>query len=537
MKKLISTIAVFIFASLTNTAFAQCPGGWVRQGGCAYSFDRALATVVDNTGNVYVAGQYSDTAFFSSATLISSSYEDIFLAKYDPNGNLIWIKSAGGYNIDSPSSLAVDTSNSVYMTGVNFGTAVFDTITLNNFSGYPNAFVAKYDSAGNVQWAKSIGSSDWDQGEGIAVRNNNIYITGSFSLSVTIGSTTLTSLGQRDFYLVKMDLDGNFIWARSGGSNQIDLGRRLAVDNLGNIFVTGAFFEDMTISTATLINQGYYDVFLAKYDSSGNFLWATSAGSWGDDYCSGLALDSSSNVYISLAITSGCVFGAITINTYGDKDIALAKYDSGGTVLWVKNAGGTSGDGGGGVAVGTSNKIYQTGRFSGNATFGMITLNLPWSDYIFLAEYDSSGDVNYVKHAGGYYSDEGIDVACSANNVFVCGEFSGTTSFDSNTLSADTMGGNAFIWKACSGPVGMDESVETSEITIYPNPFTNVLQIDSRNNQPVEIILWDIASRIIIREYFITTISLSTTELSNGMYVYEIRGKDGVIDRGKVVKE
>ncbi len=538
MKRLVkSTAAIIIFQLFLNDANAQCPGGWAKQGGSPSNYDRATATAIDNSGNVYVAGQFTDTAVFSGIPIISSSSEDIFIAKYDANGNLIWIKSAGGFNTDSPSALAVDNNNNVYTTGVNFGTAVFDTITLNNFSGFPNAFVAKYDSAGNVQWAKTIGNTDWDAGAGIAVRNNNLFISGTFSVSVVLGSTTLTSLGLQDSYLAKMDLNGNYLWARSAGSSQNDGGVSLAVDGAGNIFATGRFFDDMTIGTATLVNQGYYDIFLAKYDNAGSILWAKSAGGYLDDFVSGLALDSGSNIYVSMGASTACMFGTITVNTYGDKDIMLAKYDSSGNVIWVKKAGGVNRDIGGGVVVGSNNKIYQTGSFNGNATFGTVTLTLPGNDYIFLAEYDSSGNVNFVKHAGYSQYDYGNGVAYANTNVYVCGTFSGTTSFDSNTLTADTNGGNAFIWKACNGLVGINEPSEFFNNILYPNPFTDKLNVDARNNQSMEIILRDIASRKVQQQKFTNSVSLNTEQLAKGIYIYEVSNKNGVIKKGKVVKE
>ncbi|HYV55461.1 MAG TPA: T9SS type A sorting domain-containing protein [Chitinophagaceae bacterium] len=537
MKRLFKSIsAVIIFQSFLNTLNAQCPGGWVNQGGSANDYDRANITVNDNSGNVYVSGQYTDTAVFSSDTIISSSYEDIFLAKYDANGNLTWIKSVGGYNIDFSSSLAIDNNNNIYMTGVNYGTAVFDTITLNNFSG-PNAFVAKFDSAGNVQWAMAIGSTDWDEGGGIAVQNNNLYITGTFSLSVVMGSTTLTSLGQRDFYLAKLDLNGNYLWARSAGSIQIDAGGSLAVDALGNIFVTGIFYDDITIGTTTLINQGDFDMFLAKYDDAGNLLWAKSGGGNGDDFSSGLALDSNSNIYVSLSGSTTCMFGTITVSTYGDKDIMLAKYDSSGNVIWAQHAGGAMRDIGGKIVVADNNKIYQTGSFEGNVTFGTITLTLSGDDYIFLAEYDSTGNVNFVKHAGGTRNDAGNGVSCYNSNVYVCGNFSNTTSFDLNTLTADTNGGNAFVWKACNAIVGIDEQFELLNVTLYPNPFYDKLNIETSDNQSMEITLRDITSRKLLRQEFTNSLAINLEQLSKGIYIFEVRNKNGLCKKGKVVKD
>ncbi|HKR03629.1 MAG TPA: SBBP repeat-containing protein [Bacteroidia bacterium] len=539
MINLFKGIAIAIIFELSlHIANGQCLGGWAKQGGSPNDHDRAFAVATDNSGNVYVAGHYTDTAVFSGITLISSSYEDIFLAKYDANGNLLWIKSAGGYNIDAPSSIALDNNNNIYMTGVNFGTAVFDTITLNNTSGFPNGFAAKYDSAGNVKWAKSIGNTDWDQVGGIAVLNNDLYICGTFSLSIVLGSTTLTSYGQRDFFIAKMDLNGNYLWAHSAGSAQNDGGVSLAIDGAGNIFVTGSFFADMTIGSTVLINQGYYDMFLAKYDNNGNMLWAKSAGGYLDDFVSGLAIDSGSNIYVSMGASTACIFGPITVNTYGDKDIMLARYDSSGNIIWVENTGGINRDIGGGVVVANNNKIYQTGHFEGNATFGTVTLNLPGIDYIFLAEYDSSGIVNSVKHAGGVQYDHGSGVACDNNsNVYVCGNFINTASFDLITLTADTNGGDAFIWKACNGITGIDTPAELIKTSLYPNPFYDLLNIRVNNNELSEVIIYEITSRKILYQRFANSVSLNTKQLAKGIYIYEIRNKNNVIGKGETIKE
>jgi hypothetical protein len=533
-----SILAIIIFQSFLNIANAQCPGGWAKQGGSPNDHDRAFVTATDNLGNVYVSGEYTDTAVFSGITLISSSYEDIFLAKYDPNGNLIWIKSVGGYNIDAPSSLAIDNNNNIYMTGVNFGTAVFDTITLNNTSGFPNAFIAKFDSGGDVQWAKTIGNTDWDQGGGIAVHNNNLYISGTFSLSVVMGSTTLTSSGQRDFYLAKLDLNGNYLWARSAGSIQNEQGRSIAIDGAENIFVDGLFFADMTIGSIILVNPGAFYGFIAKYDSSGNVIWAKSVSTTNGEVGMGpIAIDSSNNLYVTTGGGPTCIFDTITVNSYGDKDIMLAKYDSSGNVIWVRKAGGVNRDSGGGVTIASNNKIYLTGSFRGNATFGTVTLNLSGDDYIFLAEYDSSGNVNFVKHAGGMQYDYGSSVSSVNNNVYVCGNFSSTTSFDSNTLTADTNGGNAFIWKACNAIVGIDEPFEFFKTTLYPNPFYDKLNIETGNNQLMEITLRDITSRKLLQQEFTNSLTINMEQLSKGIYIYEVRDRNGSCKKGKVVKD
>ena len=188
--------------------------------------------------------------------------------KYDTSGNVTWAKSAGGTSNGSlGNSVATDATGNIYVTGY-FGspTVTFGTTTLTN-AGIGNIFIVKYDSNGNVIWAKSAGGIASDYANSVATdATGNIYITGFFSSSsITFGTTTLTNAGNTDIFIAKYDINGNVICAKSAGGASNDQGNSVATDANGSTYITGRFASpSITFRTTTLTNLGTYDVFIAK---------------------------------------------------------------------------------------------------------------------------------------------------------------------------------------------------------------------------------------------------------------------------------
>ncbi|MGI8893958.1 MAG: T9SS type A sorting domain-containing protein, partial [Bacteroidia bacterium] len=194
----------------------------------------------------------------------------------------------------------------------------------------------------------------------------NIYITGTFGSSLTIGSTTLTNTGGifSDVFVAKYDNSGNVIWAKSAGGTSSEGGRAIIVDGSGNSYVTG-IFESSTISfgSTTLTNGASIDAFVVKYDSAGNVLWAANAGG------NGIAFDAYENIYLT-----------------GSK---TAKYDPAGNLVWIS----LGGKGGTDIAVDGSGYSYITGSFDGTFTFGNTTLTTTGSEDVFVAKLDNYSPV------------------------------------------------------------------------------------------------------------------------------------------------
>jgi hypothetical protein len=257
------------------------------------------------------------------------------------------------------------------------------TLTNSNSNGTKSdLFLAKYDANGNVLWAISNGgSTNHEFSQCVAVdANGNCFLTGVFmSPSITFGSTVLTNTGiYGDVFLAKYDPNGNVLWAKEAGSSGGDMSSDVSIDVFGNSFITGDFHgPTMNFGSVALIANGSAeDLFLAKYDASGNLIWAQSAGGSQSDYASSVSTDSYGNSFITGSFNSAAiVFGSTTLNNAnasgGTPDIFLVKYDPSGNALWAKSSGGNSYDGGSSVTIDASNVCYLTGSFvSPSITFG-----------------------------------------------------------------------------------------------------------------------------------------------------------------------
>ncbi|MCB5253413.1 MAG: SBBP repeat-containing protein [Candidatus Cloacimonadaceae bacterium] len=351
----------------------------------------------------------------------------------------LWANQAGGISYDYGQSIATDSNGNSYVTGSFEGTAVFGSTTLAS-SGQSDIFVAKMDSNGNWLWAKKAGGSSYDYGYGIAVDSSgNSYVTGNFSDSAVFGSTTLTSSGDYDIFVAKIDSNGIWLWAQKAGGSNYDYGYGIAVDSSGNSYVTGSFQSTATFGSTTINSSGNTDIFVAKIDSNGNWLWAQKAGGSNYDYGYGIAVDSSGNSYVTGKFFGTATFGSTTLTSSGYEDIFVAKIDSNGNCLWAQKAGGRSSDYGYGIAVDSSGNSYVTGSFLYTAHFGTTTLTSSSSGYgdIFVAKMDSSGNWLWAQKAGGSSSDYGYGITVdSSGNSYVTGYFQSTATFGSTTLTS-----------------------------------------------------------------------------------------------------
>jgi hypothetical protein len=450
MKKLILLFVVFnslCFISITSCA--QAPNWlWAKSAGGS-SQDEARSIAVDASGNTYIVGYFgSATITFGSTTLTNAGPMDIFLTKYDPNGNVVWAKRAGGTTSDEAYSVAVDTSGNVFVAGIFHSTTIiFGSTTLTNAGNY-DIFLAKYDSNGNVLWAKRAGGAGLDRAYSVTVDvSGNAYLAGYFaSSSIVFGSTTLTSVGAEDIFLAKYGVNGNVLWAKSAGSALYDGATSVAVDTSGNVYMAGVFRSSTIVfGSTTLTNAGVsnYDIFLAKYDINGNIVWAKSAGSTSDDVATSVTVDLLGNLYVTGYFKSpSLIFGSTTLsnadNTGNSYDLFISKYDINGNVVWAKSAGSTGDDFVNSIALDALGNPYVTGYFnSSTLSFGSTTLTNVGSNNIFLAKYDVNGNVVWAKSSGGTDNDFASSVVVDpSGNVCVSGYFnSPSITFNSTTLT------------------------------------------------------------------------------------------------------
>ncbi|MEE9423976.1 MAG: SBBP repeat-containing protein [Methylococcales bacterium] len=454
---------------------------------------------VDSSGNTYVTGffkqSFGSTATFGSGetneTTFSNDIEipttrefdngftDMFVAKYAADGNLVWVKHAGGMNPDSRS--------------------------------------------GSIVFSRGV------SGSGITMDvSGNVYVLGGFTDSATFGlgetgETTLTSEGFSDIFVAKYTADGDLVWVRRAGGTDFDGGSDIVVDGLGDTYVTGGFRESATfgpeeVGETTLTSDGESDVFVAKYTTDGDLVWVKRAGGAGFTSGSGIAVDDSGNAYVSgsfgvatiTGIGGSATFGAgeageTTLTSDGSRDIFVAKYTVDGDLVWVKRAGGSNSDGGQGIAVDNSDTVYVTGAFFDNATFGLgepreTTLNSGGRGIvdIFVAKFTADGELISAKRAGGNNIDAGFDIAVDdSGNAYVTGVFTGMAIFglgeENQTTLITGVGGfrDIFVAKFSNAdlvnlPVIVDTRVTASSDDAEENTTTGKVNRDSSDLELVD---------------------------------------------------
>ncbi len=370
--------------------------------------------------------------------------------------NWDWCRGSGGVQADVAYSVTTDGNRNVILGGsFNSSSIVFGTNTLANTGvNKDEAFLVKYDSSGNVIWAKSAGGTDMDAVISVATNKaGDVYAAGLFhSTSITFGSTTLTNVGgtntTADVFIVKYDAAGNLLWAKSAGSYQNDFGIALAIDLSGNAYLTGQFSDSVIrFGSIKLYCSGLYDIFLTKYDPAGNVVWAIKQGTVFDELPKAIAVDASGNVIVTGEFSSPSIaFGSTpTLTNYGQSDVFVVKYNSSGVPLWARREGDMGADIGYGVGTDAAGNIYVGGSFSSSTIYvDTITLhNTGSSSDVFLIKYTSSGTPVWAKKAGGIFTEELTGLAVDpAGNAFVTGFFGSlTATFGTKVVTGDIAGG------------------------------------------------------------------------------------------------
>ncbi|MFH1676304.1 MAG: hypothetical protein ABIC40_04690 [bacterium] len=393
----------------------------------------------------------------NETVLTASGGNDIFIAKYNSDGMLVWAKRAGGvdgdggYGIDALSDDSIVVTGTIgYKTG---GSAVFGegepNETVLACKGDNDFFIARYDADGTLTWAKSAGGKNDDWGRAVAaLSNNSIIVIGDFEESIVFGEgepneIELVSEDSQNIFIARYNPDGTLAWAKkTGGTNCY--GIAALSDN--STVVTGNF------SYSTIFGKGESNeteltgggIFLARYKPYGALEWAKSVdGNYGDE---GTAVASLSDDSIAVTgnFTGVAVFGPgesnqtelTAVDDYGyDDDVFIARYNPDGTLAWAKRAGGEDSDQGWGISALSDDSILVTGRFCDTAKFGQgepnqTNLTSVGGADIFIAKYYPNGAPAWAKRAGGESSDKGSAIASlSDDSVVVTGMFWETAIF------------------------------------------------------------------------------------------------------------
>jgi hypothetical protein len=358
----------------------------------------------------------------------------IFHFSFSYGQNWLWgEKNSDNGALLHASPVATDKNGNAYITGSNENTTVFgnDTLTNTKYSSY----LVKYNSLGTVIWANHIIDSTGGKSYGNAVATDkagSIYINGNFWGNAQAGTFSLYGNNNiTDNYLVKYNANGVVLWAKqsiSSPTNNYSNSSSVATDKDGDVYICGSFSSTITFGSFTLNNGG---IFLVKYDSNGNALWAKQ-GEPNSELSGGegntVTTDKNDNVYITGCFFDTLSFGSTTlIDAYGGYQYScfIAKYSSSGNVIWAKQTANTTINGdctANAIVTDKENSIYITGSFGDSVEFGSTILyNTQYPFSAFLAKYDSNGNAIWAYQSSPLWSGTGL-ASDAHNHIYMVGQ-------------------------------------------------------------------------------------------------------------------
>ena len=409
---------------------------------------------VDKDGNVYVIGDFEGTLDFDPGSGVFNMSSpngvwdnDIFVSKFNPQGQFIWAKKIGGIDKEEAKSIAIDNVGNCVIFGLFKNTVDFDPGAGNynlSSNGDKDLFIYKLDSSGAFIWAKSFGGSSYEEAYALTVdKLDNIYTTGIFRTTVDFDPSAavlnLTAPNFDDTYINKLDANGNLIWVKQFFNSQSLSASDLKIDDNNNLLICGLFLGssnfdlDTTIATPYVLSANYYDGFIGKYSPNGNLRWAHRLSSPGFNNYNALSMDKLGNVYTTGTFEDTVDFdpGPNTFNLispdvsgFADSDIFIQKLDSNGNFIWA-------------TEIGTPNYSFELGQSIALDKAGNIHLAGRFADPI---DFDPTPNTYVLTPLTTQYS---------SSFLLKLPQCIASTSISQSTLSADQPGGN-YQWLDCS---------------------------------------------------------------------------------------
>ncbi|MFC1735095.1 PKD domain-containing protein [Candidatus Hydrogenedentota bacterium] len=419
---------------------------WATSAGGSARTDVGIGTSISvlDDDSCLVAGSFSGTTTFGNGgnevRLTSAGERDGFIARYNADGSPAWARRAGDILNDIAWRVAALEDGSSLVCGWSARITHVDH----------EIFLARYDRNGMLVWNSEAGGGGIDEAWGVsAFPDGSCVIAGIFQDAVTFGlgesnETLLTSAGERDVFVAKYNTDGTLAWAKRGGGEDVDYGTGVRALSDGSCLITGILSSD----TATfgdseqiqLIAAGGYDVFVAKYNSDGTLAWARRDGGMDSDYPHTLGALENGSCFVTGSFSGVATFGIdepreTQLISAGNHDIFVAKYTAEGTLDWVTRFGGEEDDRGYCVRPLSDGSCLATGTFAGTATFGPegeTGLVSAGGIDIVVAKYTPEGELDWAGNIGGEDHERAwsMDTNGEEDYLVITGDFKTATSLD-----------------------------------------------------------------------------------------------------------
>lgn len=445
------------------------------------------------------------------------------------NAQVQWMRQ-GGLSGEGR-GMATDTAGNAFTVGSVGEPALFDDDS--TASHFADAFIAKYDAGGMVQWVRTGGDDLVDQANDVVVdTEGNAYVTGFFTTNglnptVSFDGTVITGLGSMDLFLAKYDPAGTLQWVRSGGGILAEEGRGVAITPSGSIVVSGYFQGTAEFSGQTVISAGLSDALLLAFDDAGNLLWVTTDGGNGDEKANKVDALANGDMAVVGSFQGAPTIAGSVLSAAGLSSAFLARYDGSGIGQWAVGAGSTvtfAGDEAFDVDEAPNGDLVFCGDIVGTADFDGLSLVPNGGRDIFIARYSGTGNVLWAHHAGGPQADHGYGLSVDGGgNSFLTGQVDAgaSTVFDSITLSPfgnqavflakyDAAGAIQWVKRYAPGR-GRDVAVSDNDCLYFTGGASGIV------GQPAfDSIPWQYVDRAVFTAHFCEDMSTDMAEAAPG---------------------
>ncbi|PQJ09871.1 hypothetical protein CJD36_018270 [Flavipsychrobacter stenotrophus] len=532
MKKTTLLIAAIIALSFISSDLFARDWKWGAASQSEGSFLNAGLIVADHKGNTYATGILVPITvpwdmIHCDFGPYSISGGGMVVTSTDSIGNFRWVLKSRQGQIHA---LAIDSASNIYIFGHCSGNIVIgnDSMVSNLISS--NAFCAKITSAGTVRWIKRIADTAFAFYGGVD-KAGNVYVGGQYrSPAVTIGSTTLTNsglYGTYDMFLAKLDSNGNNIWAKNIDGDSTDNILGMAVSDSGNIYIGGDYKSPtLQLDAATLAlpaGETRSHLFIAKYNTSGNSVWARDIPTRSVKFLNSMTLDNYENVYLTGGYTGNIIFNndSLPDNNSAIVHMYVASYNMNGATRWATSV--------------VNDKYVQawavTTDLSGNVWVGGASTYPAWGHPMYIFRFDTAGnftDSTFINDGGNDNSGLAVD---NNNNLYICADFLSSPFYiahDTLTLAPNAYGAmfiGRYNYEASQVSV-VNVEYHTDNTRIFPNPAGSELTIETNTEVYSAYTITNAIGQMLVRRQLSNAhTNVDVSALPLGVYYLSLTGK------------
>ena len=542
------TICYLISILLSSAASAQTLSSVTQAGGV---FDDAInGMTTDASGNLYTAGYITGSAPYFGITFSGrADAPNTFLAKHDAAGNLVWSQLLGHPSDTEARAVKIDGAGNIFVMGIFRETVQFGSHLVQESPPGSGTYLLKLDPGGQVLWAKSLGAIT---GQALALdASGNAFVCANFTGTRTVGSFTITGT-LSEAAIVRVSSQGAINWVRTGGSAGTDYATAVATDAAGNCLLAGRFAYIAQFGSQTLSSAGQGDLFLAKYDATGNLLWVKRGGGVNNDQATCLAVDQQGHVLVGGFFGSQFSYMGLSLSASGQSGVLLETDADGNPV--TAHAFGSSGTTDvctpRALILDAAGDVYLTGSFltpstvSPLADFGGISLRGgSLFDNCFVAKFNRAGQAQWALALNGTQYVHGKALALAPSGALFVGGTFNTSILTYNMVNQflNTSNYNRYnIFLAVVGQtVSAPEPLSGADLQVFPNPSAGTFRLSGLPANAVKLVIRDAVGRTVHQERLGSSAEAASLRLAQqpeGVYLLEVHTPEAKIMRKLVLQ-